>query len=215
MVVFALLGAAAVALSQTEFRTHNTFMLMKVPCFLQYYHLGVLFREKLEKHFDKLNAVLVCLLSVAVNMLLISKFGRNISFPLYATMGGYELSSPFVPLITSITGIAFWLKVSRALVPVWGENRLVNFISENTFFLMTHHLAVKHIFLGILIGLHNAGIMDFSAINQQEFRMYAWYRYSDSFFWAVLCLIFTTVVCMVFCSAYLKLRKAITSASKA
>lgn len=206
MAVFALLGAGAVALSQTELRIYRMLMLLKAPCFLQYYHLGVLFRNKLEKRFDACSPVLVCISAAAINLLLISVYGRNIAFPLYATMEGYTLNAPFLPLITSITGTAFWLKISKALVPVLGQNRLVNFLSDNTFFLMTHHLAVKHIFLGILIGIHNAGWMDFSGIDQSQFRMYAWYAYNDSFLWALTCLVFTVALLVPLCALFLKLQ---------
>lgn len=214
MIIFALMGAGAVALSQTDFRTHNTFMLLKIPCFLQHYHLGVLFREKLEKHFDKLNPILVCALAAAVNWVLISIYGRNIEFPLYATMDGFALNAPFLPLITSITGIAFWLKVSKCLVPILGQNRLINFISENTFFFMTHHLAVKHIFLAILLGIHKAGIWDFSGIDVEQYRLYAWYCYSDSFWCSLSCLLFTVVLLIPLCSMYLKLYNNITTTLK-
>lgn len=206
MVVFALLGAGAVAASQTELRVYRMLMLLKVPCFLQYYHLGVLFRNKLEKWFDKCSLLPVCISAAAINLLLISVYGRNIAFPLYATMEGYALNAPFLPLVTSITGIAFWLKISKGIVPVLGQNKFVNFLSDNTFFFMTHHLAVKHIFLGILIWFHNAGWMDFSGIDQSQFRMYAWYTYSDSFLWSLTCLVFTMALLLPLCALFLKLQ---------
>ena len=207
MLIFALLGAGAVALSQTDFRTHNTYMLMKIPVFMQHYHLGVLFKEKLEKHFDNLNAVLVCCVSAAINLFLISIYGRNIAFPLYATMSGFELNAPFLPLITSITGIAFWLKVCKMLAPVLGENKLMNFISDNTFFFMTHHLAVKHIWLGLAMKLHNAGVITLPGIDVEQYRKYAWYVYPYSFLQSSLCLLFTVVVLIILCALFRKLPK--------
>lgn len=214
MVVFALLGAGAVALSQTDFRTHNTYMLMKVPVFLQHYHMGVLFKEKLEKYFDRFHPILVCGAAAIVNLILISIYGRNISFPMYATMDGYTLNAPFLPLITSITGIAFWLKICKVSAPVLGENKVLNFISDNTFFFMTHHLAIKHIWLGALIAFHNAGIITLPGIDFDQYQKYAWYVYNGSFLQSVLCLLFTTGSLVVICWLYLKFQQKLLSYKK-
>ena len=214
MIIFVLLGAGAVALSQTDFRTHNTFMLMKIPVFLQYYHLGVLFKEKLEVHFDRWNPILVCAAAAGVNLILIRIYGRNIEFPLYATMDGFELNAPFLPFITSITGIAFWLKLCKLLAPALGQNKCLNFISENTFFFMTHHLAVKHIWLGALIALHNAGTNLLPGVDISQYRKYAWYVYSGSFLQSSLCLLFTITALICLCGIYLTLKNAILSSTE-
>lgn len=202
MAIFAAFGAIAISLSQTEFRTHNTFMLMKIPCFLQYYHLGVLFREKLETAFDKVSALLLCALAAGINLAILTHYGPNISVGMYATMGGFELKAPFLPLITSITGIAFWLKISKVLVSSLGQNRLVNFISENTFFFMTHHLLVKHIFLGIFVVAHNSGLLTLQGLDIAQYRLYAWYRWNDSFLFSLASLIFTTAALIPPCILY-------------
>lgn len=211
MAVFALLGAGAVAISRTESYPYKAIMLLKVSCFLQHYHLGVLFREKLEKWFDRLHPLLICIPAATINWHLISIYGSGISIPMYATMKGFALDAPFIPLIASITGIAFWLKISKILVPILGQNKIVNFISDNTFFFMTHHLGVKHIFLALLIGLHNASIIDFSGIDIAQFRMYAWYTYNHSFLLSLLCLLFTVALLIPLCAIFLSIQKKFIS----
>lgn len=210
MIVFALLGAGAVAISRTDRFPHIAIMLLKISCFLQYYHLGVLFREKLEKWFDRLHPLLICISAIAINCLLMSVYGSGIYVPMYANMEGYALDAAFVPLIASISGISFWLKISKCLVPILGQSKIINFISDNTFFFMTHHLGVKHIFLALLIGLNNAGIMDFSGINLAQFRLYAWYTYPHSFLCSLLCLLFTVAMLIPLCALYLKIQRKIT-----
>ena len=210
LVIFVLLGAGAVALSRTDRFPHIAIMLLKVSCFLQYYHLGVLFREKLEKWFDSVHPLLICVSAIAVNCILMSVYGSGIYMPMYANMEGYALDAPFVPFLAAISGISFWLKISKCLVPVLGQNKLVNFISDNTFFIMTHHLGVKHIFLALLIGLNNAGMMDFSGIDLAQFRMYGWYTYPDSFLCSLLCLLFTVAMLIPLCGLYLKMQRSLS-----
>lgn len=209
MVVFACFGAFAIYLSQTSFHTHNTFMLMKIPCFLQYYHLAVLFRNKLEKAFDNASTVQVCSVSVIVNILLLGVFDNYIDFPMYATMTGFTHKAYFLPLISSVSGIAFWLKISKALVPVLGHNRLVNFISDHTAFIMTHHLAVKHLFIGILLVARDLGMTCFSGINTAEYRMYASYVYNEHTWCSAACFFFTMAVLLLSCSALCRIQASV------
>lgn len=212
MAVFALAGAAAVWASRTGFNTNNTYMLLKVPFFLQFYHLGVLFRNKLEAKFDQISGVALCTGAVIVNILLIAVYGNNIAFPICSSMSGFYTNNPFLPLITSITGTAFWLKISKALVPVLGQNRLVNFISDNTFFIMTHHVGVKHLFTGLLILGYRWGMNVFSGVDVQQFRTDAWYVYSDLSWCKSACYIFTMIVLIISCKAFLRLKESFRTA---
>lgn len=205
LILFALIGAAAVALSQTGYRQRFGYMVLKVPVFLQYYHLAVVFREKWESGFDRASLLSVCVPAVIINCALLAIFGYDISFPLYATMDGFRPACPFLPLLTSLTGIAFWLKISKALVPLLGHNPLVNFISDNTAFFMTHHLLVKHIFLGLLLLAQRLGATCFSGLDAQLWRMYAWYNYTDLPWCNALCFLFTVGILTLWCKAMKKL----------
>lgn len=202
MLIFALWGATAVYLSNTSFRTQNLYMVLKVPFFLQFYHLGVLFRNKLESGFNVCSTLSICGISTIANLLLLAVYGDTINFPLCATMSGFQCSNPFMPLVTSITGIAFWLKISQTAVPVMGDNPIANFISENTAFLMTHHLFIKHFFTGILIVLNNCGFRLFSTVDVQAFRTDAWYLFADYRWCSVACFLFTVSVCVIICALW-------------
>ena len=95
-------------------------------------------------------------------------------------MGGFRTDNIFLPLITSITGTAFWLKISKMLAPAIGNNRLVNYISNNTFFIMTHHLTVKSFFIGLLILGKKVGIEALADIDTLQFKASAWYVYTKA-----------------------------------
>lgn len=208
MVFFALIGAAAVYASNTSFHTTNHYMLLKVSFFLQFYHLGVLFRNKLEAWFDNTSGLILCTAAVVINILLLAIYGDDISFPLCASMSGFRTNNPFLPLITSVTGITFWLKISKKLVPVLGQNRLVNFISDHTDFIMTHHLAVKHLFIGLMILGYRCGMECFSGIDVQRFRTESWYIYGRISWCKSACYLFTIAVLVISCKALCVLKDA-------
>lgn len=47
---------------------------------------------------------------------------------------------PWVPYLTTFTGIAFWLGVARILEPLWKPDNLFDVIGKNTFSIMMHHI---------------------------------------------------------------------------
>ena len=202
MILFALAGAAAVWASRTSFNTNNHYMLMKVPFFLQFYHLGIFFRNKLEHWFDRTSCVALCVGAMIINIFLVAIYGNNIAFPICSSMSGFYTNNPFLPLITSITGIAFWLKISKALVPILGQNKLVNFISDNTFFIMTHHIGAKHLFLGILICCYRCGMEIFSGIDIQQFRTDGLYVYGQYAWCNAACFLFSMAFLLISCKAF-------------
>jgi len=200
MAALAILGAGSAHLARIGFITPKLYMVYKVSFFLQFYQLAVLYRNKLEAKFDRLSTLSVCLSAVVCNLVLLSIYGDSIQFPLCATMRGFQSSNPFLPLISSITAIAFWLKVCKGLVPVLGENTIVNFISSHTAFLMTHHLLVKHIFTGLLILLRNLGVEMFAAIDVAAYKKDAWYVYGEYRWCVIACFLFTVCTCVILCN---------------
>lgn len=58
-----------------------------------------------------------------------------------------------IPYISSITAIAFWLRVSRLLVPAIGNSKFVRLIADNTYGIMVNQLVgfmcLKFVFYGL------------------------------------------------------------------
>ena len=84
---------------------------------------------------------------MVINLVLIGIFG-DLNYDMHEFSG----FSPYVflPLITSMTGILFWLRISRILVKCVGNNKIVNTISNNTFSIMSHHFIYLFAFNMIL-----------------------------------------------------------------
>jgi len=199
MILFITGGTIAVVLSGTGFNVPLHYMLLKIPFFLQFFYIGLYFRKYLENHFDRLHTLWVCLIAVVINMALISRYGKDIAFPICSSMGGFHSGNPMLPLVTSVTGTAFWLKISKKLVPILGHNRLVNYISDNTFFLMTHHIGAKHLFVGLCLLGYNYGISAFSGIDQQQFLSDGLYLYDAHRWCNPACFLFTMLVLLFAC----------------
>lgn len=202
-ILLILLGAAAVYAARTDFNAPYHYYLLKAAFFMQFYHLGYFFRAHLEEHFDKANSFALCLAAVGINILLLAVYGDRIRFPYCARMGGFSTNNLLLPLITSVTGITFWLKISKSLAPVLGGSKLVNFISDNTFFIMIHHLTAKALFNGLLILGKKLGIASLASVDAERFQTSAWYTFGDTVWGKLLCFVFTLAVTLAACKLFL------------
>lgn len=176
-IIFALIGTACVHFSRMGYNTNPYFLpLLKAGFLIQFYQLGRLFQTHLEKLYSKLPTLLVLTLPIVINTILIYKTNDQIYFNDIATMAGFLTQFDFLPLLTSITGICFWLKISEMLVPIFGNNRIVNFISNNTWTIMMHHMLFFNLYnllLAVCVKLSILHIpFDFST-----FHSTAWYRF--------------------------------------
>lgn len=188
IVLLAALGGIAVWLSGTDFNTPLHYTLLKTAFFMEFYHLGLWFHDRLKSGFDRLSTGTVCLAAVLCNLVLIGRYGSAVEFPVCSTMSGFQSGNPLLPLLTSVTGIAFWLKIAKCLVPVVGQNPLVNFISDHTFWIMTHHIGVKHLFIGLCALCGAVGI------DYDQFFSDGLYLYNSHSWCAPATLLFTMAV---------------------
>lgn len=202
LAIFLGIGIAVAEVAGNGFDVPLLYMVLKVPFFLQFYYIGLYFRKYWEFWFDRCHIILICLVAVAINRILISHYGNAVEFPLCSAMAGFHSGNPLMPLITSVTGTAFWLKISKALVPMLGHNRLVNYISDNTFFIMTHHIGVKHLFVAVcLLGSH-MGVTLFSGIDVQQFLSDGLYLYNAHSWCAPACFVFSMAVLLIGCKLF-------------
>lgn len=177
MLVFAVVGCITVALTKRPGGVYvKALHLYKLGFFIQFFQLGQFFKHRLEKWFDSANTLGLCLTLAAVNLLLLGVYG-DISFGRCAVMSDFASDNPLLPLITSVTGTFFWLKIAKRLSPVLGDSPMVNYISGNTFFIMMHHVLFLNVFSAILWSGKGLGIPVLSAFDAAAFRADPWYRY--------------------------------------
>lgn len=120
-------------------------ILFLFPC----YQMGRFYHEKLERH-DTLGNLPYFAVVLTVQVLLnICCSGLAFS-SVWCT--GFA-NRPVIPYVTSVTGIAFWLRIARVLTPAAGVNREVRYLGRNTYAVMMHHVMVFMLIKAVIAGI--------------------------------------------------------------
>ncbi|MBO5253342.1 MAG: acyltransferase [Clostridia bacterium] len=203
MAVMAGLGAFAVYLAANGLcpAMYEVFFV-KLLFFLQFFELGVFFKKYLEKAFDRVHLLIMLPVCIGINLFLLWIYGTDIAFPNCTFMIGFKTANLVLPLITSVTGIAFYLKLCKALTRFLGESRLIRFISDNTFFIMINHLGCKAIVSLLFYFGGTLGIRGLQAVDLNQLRTNAWYIYLADPVFSVVGLCLTIVLVVLACFAY-------------
>ncbi len=134
-------------------------ILLKCLFFISFIELGIIFREKIEPALSSLkkgwNVVLLLALLI-INSLRIT----FLSDPYFLTFPAQyldEFPSPYVitPLISSFIGILFWVTVAETIGEAFRDNKAVNYMSENTYWIMGLHVLFFDILNCILLFINN------------------------------------------------------------
>lgn len=120
---------------------------------IAFYHIGYLYQSKLEKHDSINNVAYFSVIFIIQYVLMVKTDG----FP-YISMWNGSITTMgknvFMPIAVSLTGIAFFLRLSRILTPSLGDSRIVRLISTSTKSIMIHHYAVIVLF-NVLLSVIN------------------------------------------------------------
>ena len=112
-------------------------------------------------------------------------------------MESFHSTNYFLPLLTSVTGILFWTTLCTYLEPVFAANTIVNFISNNTFFIMANHL----FFYNLVNGFIN--LLNVDGFDVYTFQTTAWYKYMPIQQFGVLYILFA-IICTFFINFVLR-----------
>ena len=123
-------------------------IFLRVMFFLPFFEFGYLYKNKWQEKDDKIPTVPYLIVLFAINYILYKVFGTlNYNMHEFST---FRTEGLVIPLISSVVGILFYTRLARILSNWLGKNKLVNYISNNTFAIMTHHMFVLFIFNFIL-----------------------------------------------------------------
>lgn len=181
-VVFTLLNIAVVCISKMFGDTQIFFVfLLPLKCifFMPFMEFGVIYRDRLEHGMSKLkkggNIILLIalLLLNVIRMMCLPEPDDIILDSLYC-LGGFTSPYYITPFISSIIGILFWVTVVDAVGNVFAENRVVNYISENTYFIMGFHLLFINIINCILLFI-NDNVTLVPGFDKEVFRALTYY----------------------------------------
>lgn len=146
--------------------------LLRTGFFLFFYQLGYVYKTKIEGKF-KINNVIYFLILILVQIIFIKLEGK---VPYTVVFMEFENKILITPIIVSITGILFWLKISEILVPALGKSKIVNYISNYTYDIMLHHLFV--VFMLNLLIWKLSPILNLEGFSVERFKSTIYYCYT-------------------------------------
>lgn len=195
--VFLILSCIAIKFSK-NIPNVPLFALFRTCFFMFFYHLGYIYKIKFEDRIKTNNSVYLILL-IFIQVILIKMNGNIIYMAIFMK---FNTKYIIAPIISSVTGILFWLKVSEILVPSLKDSKVVNDISNNTFSIMMHHLFWIFAINTVLYKL--SGPLHLSGFNVEMYKNTIYYSYTggiyiSSIFYSIA-VIFLPICC-------LKLRK--------
>lgn len=107
-------------------------ILFLYPCF----QMGQFYYKKLEKH-DTLPNLPYFAVVIGLQLLLTLCCNGLAYSSVWCT--GFA-NGPVIPYVTTVSGIALWLRISRILSPVFSESRYIRYLGRNTYAVMMHHV---------------------------------------------------------------------------
>ncbi len=179
--VFTLGNIAIVWIAKNTTVFEYTLLIYKVVFFLPFLEFGALYRERIEPKLAGLskggNVILMAAL-ILINLvrMMILPQPYDVAFNDIATLTGF--TSPFVvtPMISSLIGIMFWVTVADMIGPALAENKVVNFVSENTIWVMGFHLVFFNLLNCILLTI-NDNIVTLPEFYPDMFKTMLGYRW--------------------------------------
>lgn len=174
-IILAVYFAVGIIGIQLAIGGHNTGvmkLITRTMMFLPWFQAGRVYNSWLEKK-DKLNSTAYFAVLFVIQLLLLTAFDNLEYAP--SAMSGFDNGS-IVPYITSFTGIAFWLRVSKLLAPIINDNKIVRLIADNTYSIMIHQM-LGFMFVKWLFYALSSAANWFPDFNAQFMRSSIWYYY--------------------------------------
>lgn len=170
--ILMIIGAIGVAFANKGYTGDKYLTIVRTMFLIPFYQMGYLYKIKLENKYN-INSIVYFITLFIVQFILFKKYSQ---LPFSAVFcNEFNRDNIFLPYLTSITGIMFWLRICKILVSSVGENKITKYIGSNTFTIMTHHQFV--FFLMNLFFASTANILNLEGFNFDQFRTNIWYAY--------------------------------------
>ena len=150
---------------------------LKVLFFMPFMEMGIIYRDGFEEKLKKANPLLLLFSLLAINMVrcMIMPNEYDLAFDSMATLTGFTSPYAVTPMISAVVGMLFWLEVVDLIGKPFYNSKIVNSISENTFYIMSFHVIFYNLFNCILFLINKAfGLKYFDVAAFQESNWYRW-----------------------------------------
>ena len=102
-----------------------------------YYELGIFYNKFLEKYIYKITSDIYFCIIFIIKLGFYLYYSKELAF--HYGKSNYFKNSPHTVIIISFLGIALWLRISEILEPIFGKDKYINLIADNTFSIMINH----------------------------------------------------------------------------
>jgi len=137
MALYLVVGLASIFLAKRgsvyDYYKLPARIMLLAPCF----QFGYLYKEKLESKDTLPSSVYFPILLLFQFIIVMTTSGRIAFSAVWVT--GFA-GSIILPYLTTFTGIAFWLRITKELTPILKENQFTQYLGTHTFSVMMHHL---------------------------------------------------------------------------
>lgn len=147
-------------------KPNYSLIFLRTMFFLPFFQFGFIYKNKWQKYDEKIPTIPYLLVLFGINFTLFKVFG-SLNYNMHE-FSSFKLQGFVIPLITSIVGILFYTRIAKILSKWLGKNKLVNYISNNTFAIMTHHMFILFL-LSLILYLINCNIVQIPNYNTARF----------------------------------------------
>ena len=175
LLIFFLLGLLSVYYanllkgSNSDYSLIST--LIRAFFFLPVYQFGFLYKMKFEGK-KTLPSLAYFAILFALQFVLLKMFGA-LTFDVYRCSFSNFI---FLPYLSSLTGILFWLRISKILARALKGNRIVRYIGQNTWTVMMHHIFSFFLVNSVIFILSKP--LYLTGFDTNAFLSNMWYTYS-------------------------------------
>lgn len=157
--------------------TEQLLLPLKVLFFLPFMEMGILYRDILEEKIKKANHLLLLTILLLINMvrIMIMPNEYDIAFDSIATLTGFTSPYAVTPLISAVVGILFWTEIVDLIGKPFYNSKIVNAISENTFYIMSFHVIFFNLLNCVLFSINKFKALPYFDI--ETFQDSNWYRW--------------------------------------
>lgn len=183
--VFILLNVGSVGFARYIYAYYPQYIqwvhFLKSTYFIVFFHLGQLYKIYFENKdvFVFYKLILPLIINIFIAAFLCGKtqdLSRIELIYFDSSWMNFTNDNIWVPLVTSITGIYFWLRVSELISKSISYDDFIIRIGRNSFGIMTHH-----IFCFWIINTFVHYILKYDKLNYHMYMTNIWYKITD--FW--------------------------------
>lgn len=156
-----------------EYISENLLQLCRVFYFSFFYALGVIYKSYLEK-YDKMCNVYYFTIIIISLLIILLKYNSMLTYEI-SFFKGFN-NGMFMPIVVPVLGIAFWLRISKIILPIVKNSNVIKLIADNTFTIMINHIFIFFI-INTIIAILSKNFVLCPDFNWYEYKHHISYLY--------------------------------------